>query len=255
MFPLSFAKTVTVNNQRLINSVFLFYSQINMENNEYKILLVDDEEDILELLGYNLTKEGYQIFKAANGKVALTVATEIVPDMIILDVMMPEMDGIETCHELKKIAALKHTIIAFLTARSEDYSQIAGLEAGADDYILKPIKPRVFISRVKALFRRFEIKEESVNKVTIANMVVDREKFTIIKDGEEIILPKKQFELLWLLLSKVNKVFTRLEIFTYVWGDSQTGSRTIDVHIVKLREKLKLDNIKTVKGVGYKFEV
>lgn len=226
-----------------------------MEFNEYKILLVDDEPDILELLGYNLTNEGYQIFKASNGKEAIAIAEEVIPKMIILDVMMPEMDGIETCRELKKIPALKHCIIAFLTARGEDYSQIAGFDAGGDDFIIKPIKPRVFISRIKALFRRFSIVEDTVTKMTISDMTVDKEKFTVIKSGEEIILPKKQFELLWLLLSKPNKVFTRQEIFTTIWGDSLTGSRSIDVHVLKIREVLGIDNIKTVKGVGYKFEI
>ncbi len=226
-----------------------------MENNEYKILLVDDEPDILEFLGYNLTKEGYNIYKANNGKDAVTIATSVKPHLIILDVMMPEMDGIETCREMKKISTLNKSIIAFLTARSEDYSQIAGFDAGADDYITKPIKPRVFISRVKALLRRFMVTEETSDKMSVAGLVIDRERYMVIRDEQEIILPKKEFELLWLLISKVNKVFTRDEIYSIIWGDVIVGDRTIDVHVRKIREKLEIDNIKTVKGVGYKFEI
>jgi two-component system, OmpR family, alkaline phosphatase synthesis response regulator PhoP len=226
-----------------------------MENSDYKILLVDDEPDILEFLGYNLTKEGYKIYKAGNGKDALNIAIEIKPHLIILDVMMPEMDGIDTCREIKKIPALKKSIIAFLTARSEDYSQIAGLDAGADDYITKPIKPHVFISRVKALLRRYNLTEETSDQMTVADLVIDRERFMVINKGQEYILPKKEFELLWLLISKVNKVFTRDEIYSNIWSDVIVGDRTIDVHIRKIREKLEIDNIKTVKGVGYKFEI
>jgi len=226
-----------------------------MENSDYKILLVDDEPDILEFLGYNLTKEGYNIFKAGNGKDALKIATEVKPHLIILDVMMPEMDGIETCREMKKVTSLSKSIIAFLTARSEDYSQIAGLDAGADDYISKPIKPQVFISRVKALLRRFMVTEESSDKISVAGLVIDRERYLVISNEREIILPKKEFELLWLLISKVNKVFTREEIYSNIWGDVIVGDRTIDVHVRKIREKLEIDYIKTVKGVGYKFEI
>jgi len=226
-----------------------------MENSDYKILLVDDEPDILEFLGYNLTKEGYNIFKAGNGKDALKIATEVKPHLIILDVMMPEMDGIETCREMKKVTSLSKSIIAFLTARSEDYSQIAGLDAGADDYISKPIKPQVFISRVKALLRRFMVTEESSDKMSVAGLVIDRERYLVISNEREIILPKKEFELLWLLISKVNKVFTREEIYSNIWGDVIVGDRTIDVHVRKIREKLEIDYIKTVKGVGYKFEI
>jgi two-component system, OmpR family, alkaline phosphatase synthesis response regulator PhoP len=226
-----------------------------MENSDYKILLVDDEPDILEFLGYNLTREGYNIYKAGNGKDALNMAIEIKPHLIILDVMMPEMDGMETCREMKKINWLSKTIIVFLTARSEDYSQIAGFEAGADDYITKPIKPTVFISRVKALLRRFTVTEESGDKISVAGLVIDRERYMVIIGEKEIILPKKEFELLWLLISKVNKVFTRNEIYANIWGDVIVGDRTIDVHVRKIREKLEIDNIKTVKGVGYKFEI
>jgi two-component system alkaline phosphatase synthesis response regulator PhoP len=225
-----------------------------MENNEYKILLVDDEPDILEFLGYNLTKEGYKIFKAANGRDALKIAAEAKPHLIILDVMMPEMDGMETCREIKQIPALSKSIIAFLTARSEDYSQIAGFDAGADDYIAKPIKPRVFISRVKALLRRFSSVEETGEKINVADLSIDRERYMVIRNEKEFILPKKEFELLWLLASKPNKVFTREEIYTSIWGNVVVGDRTIDVHVRKIREKLEIDNIKTIKGVGYKFE-
>ena len=225
-----------------------------MENSEYKILLVDDEPDILEFLGYNLTKEGYKIFKAGNGKDALMIAAEAKPHLIILDVMMPEMDGMETCREIKLIPSLNKTIIAFLTARSEDYSQIAGFDAGADDYIAKPIKPRVFISRVKALLRRFSAIEESGEKINVADLVIDRERYMVIRHEKEFVLPKKEFELLWLLVSKPNKVFTREEIYSNIWGNVIVGDRTIDVHVRKIREKLEIENIKTIKGVGYKFE-
>lgn len=225
-----------------------------MDNSEYKILLVDDEPDILEFLGYNLTKEGYKIFKAANGKDALRIATETKPHLIILDVMMPEMDGMETCREIKQIPSLNKTIIAFLTARNEDYSQISGFDAGADDYIAKPIKPRVFISRVKALLRRYSSAEETGQKINVADLIIDRERYMVIRNEKEFILPKKEFELLWLLASKPNKVFTRDEIYSSIWGNVIVGDRTIDVHVRKIREKLEIDNIKTIKGVGYKFE-
>jgi two-component system alkaline phosphatase synthesis response regulator PhoP len=226
-----------------------------MENNEYKILLVDDEPDILEFLGYNLAKEGYIVYKAGNGKDALQIAAEKKPHLIILDVMMPEMDGVETCREMKQMPILNKSIIAFLTARNEDYSQIAGFDAGADDYIAKPIKPRVFISRVKALLRRFSVEEITGDKMTVANLMIDRERYMVISNEKEFILPRKEFELLWLLVSKVNKVFTREEIYSNIWGKVIVGDRTIDVHVRKIREKLEIDNIKTIKGVGYKFEI
>ncbi|MGD0710279.1 MAG: response regulator transcription factor [Bacteroidales bacterium] len=226
-----------------------------MENNEYKILLVDDEPDILEFLGYNLSKEGYTVYKAGNGKDALKIAAEIKPHLIILDVMMPEMDGVETCREMKQMPSLNKSIIAFLTARNEDYSQIAGFDAGADDYIAKPIKPRVFTSRVKALLRRFSVGEETGDRITVAGLVIDRERYMVINKEKEFILPRKEFELLWLLVSKVNKVFTREEIYSNIWGKVIVGDRTIDVHMRKIREKLEIDNIKTIKGVGYKFEI
>ncbi len=226
-------------------------------NAHYKILLVDDEPDILEFLSYNLKKEGYNVFTANNGKEAVTVAKKENPHLIILDVMMPDMDGIETCREIREITGLKDVMIAFLTARSEDYSQIAGFDVGADDYINKPIKPRVLISRIKALLRRGANSDssKSTDKVEMGGIKIDRERYLIIKDGNEINLPKKEFELLALLASKPGKVFTRDVILDTVWGgDVVVGDRTIDVHIRKLREKLGEDFIKTVKGIGYKFE-
>lgn len=215
-----------------------------------KILLVDDEEDILDLLEYNLKKEGFDVYTASNGMEAVSKAKEITPDLILLDVMMPEMDGIEACEEIRKIDTLKNTIISFLTARSEDYSQIAGYDVGADDYITKPIKPKVLISKIKGLLRRLDINEQEVS----TDLVIDREKYLVINKGEEIVLPRKEFELLALLMSKPENVITRETIFTSVWGDDiVVGDRTIDVHIRKLREKIGDDYIKTVKGVGYKF--
>ena len=227
-----------------------------MNNNEYKILLVDDEPDILEFLSYNLKKEGYEVYTANNGTEAVTVAKKETPHLIILDVMMPDMDGIETCREIREIPGLKDVMIAFLTARSEDYSQIAGFDVGADDYINKPIKPRVLISRIKALLRRGgNFDNSKAEKVDMGGIRIDRERYLIIKDDVEINLPKKEFELLALLASKPGKVFTRDVILDKVWGgDVVVGDRTIDVHIRKLREKLGDDFIKTVKGIGYKFE-
>lgn len=226
-----------------------------METTGYKILLVDDEKDILEFIGYNLKKEGYQVFTARNGKDAIGIAKDELPHLIILDVMMPKMDGIETCTEIKSIPELNNTIIVFLTARGEDYSQIAGFEAGADDYITKPIKPKVLISRIKALLRRYKEPEKALDEIRLKDFTIDREKYLVFKDDTEISLPKKEFELLMLLASKPDKVFSREEIFTKVWGnDVIVGDRTIDVHVRKIREKIGLDSIKTVKGVGYKYE-
>ncbi|MEI8204168.1 MAG: response regulator transcription factor [Bacteroidota bacterium] len=228
-----------------------------MENTNTKILLVDDEPDVLEFLSYNLKKEGFIIYTASNGKDAIEKAIDKLPQLIILDVMMPEMDGIETCRELKKIDKLSNSLIVFLTARSEDYSQLAGFDSGADDYISKPIKPSVFISKIKAILRRYSDIPSSLGKIIeLENIIIDKERYVIIKDSQEIILPKKEFELLALLASKPNKVFTRDEIFSRVWGNMViVGDRTIDVHIRKIREKIGIDNIKTVKGVGYKFEL
>ncbi len=229
-----------------------------MENN-YKILLVDDEPDILEFLSYNLKKVGYIVFTANNGKDAIKLAKQQNPHLIILDVMMPEMDGIETCEELRKIPQLSSTIITFLTARNEDYSQIAGFEAGGDDYIAKPIKPKVLVSRVGALLKRYgkadvDIDTGSDNIIRLGDLVIDKEKYTVKNGSEELSLPRKEFSLLLLLISKPQKVFTRDEIYSAIWGDNiVVGDRTIDVHIRKLREKIGEDYIKTVKGVGYKF--
>lgn len=232
-----------------------------MSESQSKILLVDDEVDILEFISYNLEKEGYKVYTAQNGAEAIKVAEKTLPDLIILDVMMPEMDGIAACEEIRRIPTLQNTIIAFLTARGEDYSQIAGFEAGADDYITKPIRPKVLVSRVKALLKRTSTVSpatstvvESTNTMTIGNLIIDKERYLILKDGEEMILPRKEFELLSLLVSKPGKVFTREEIYYSVWGDNVVvGDRTIDVHIRKLREKIGNDQIKTLKGIGYKF--
>ena len=220
-----------------------------------KILLVDDEPDILEMIGFNLEREGFEVFTAPNGRKALELARAHTPDLILLDVMMPEMDGMETCRELRDDARLKNTIIAFLTARNEDYSQIAGFDAGADDYISKPIKPRVLVSRVKALLRRGVPVAAEQPKRDLAGIVIDKERYVVYKDGVELSLPKKEFELLALLASQPGRVFTRENILSSVWGnDVIVGDRTIDVHIRKLREKLGDDFFKTIKGVGYKFE-
>jgi two-component system alkaline phosphatase synthesis response regulator PhoP len=219
-----------------------------------KVLLIDDEPDILEFLSYNLRKENYQVFTAENGIDGINVAKKEKPDLIILDVMMPGIDGMETCAEIRKIPKLKNTLIAFLTARSEDYSQIAGFDVGADDYISKPIKPKVLLSRVKALLRRSGDMSHP-DTIEVGGLSIDREKYAVKKNNEEIIFPKKEFELLSLLASKPGRVFTRDEILDKVWGDDVVvGDRTIDVHIRKLREKLGEEYIRTVKGVGYKFE-
>ena len=229
-------------------------------SNPYKILIVDDEPDILEFLSYNLRKEGFQIFIASNGKNAIEQAKEIVPHLILLDVMMPEMDGIETCEKMREIPEIKNMLIAFLTARAEDYSQIAGFEAGGDDYISKPIRPKVLISRINALLKRYgqvlEVDDDKTEKTfkTFGNVSIDFEKYMVTVDGNPMYLPKKEFTLLQLLTSRPSKVFTRDEIFDHLWGDDiYVGDRTIDVYIRKLREKLGDRRIKTIKGVGYKF--
>ena len=229
-----------------------------MENLKFSILLVDDESDILEFLGYNLSKEGYNVYKAKSAKEGLKIALEIKPHLIVLDVMMPEMDGIEACREIKQNKLLEKTIVIFLTARAEDYSQIAGLEAGADDYITKPVKPRVFLSKVKSLLRRFNRNEEEAATqkiIDLGNIVINREKYAVFVNEKEHILPRKEFEIIALLASKPHKVFTREEIFQSIWGNSVVGDRTIDVHIRRIREKLNIDNITTIKGIGYKFEI
>jgi len=225
-----------------------------MISENHKILIVDDEPDILEFLSYNLKKENYEVFTCSDGNCALKIAVKERPNLILLDVMMPGMDGMETCEKLREIPELQGVIIAFLTARNEDYSQIAGFEAGADDYISKPIKPKVLLSRIKALLKRSGIMGEEGKEILVKSIVIDRERYIVIKDGLEISLPRKEFELLTLLASKPEKVFTREEIFDSVWGnDIIVGDRTIDVHIRKLREKLGEKHIHTIKGIGYKF--
>ncbi|MFT5666982.1 MAG: two-component system alkaline phosphatase synthesis response regulator PhoP [Vicingaceae bacterium] len=220
-----------------------------------KILIVDDEADILEIVGYNLKKEGFDVFTAENGKKAIEIAIEVNPDLIILDVMMPEMDGMETCYQMRNIPALKDTLVTFLSARGEDYSQIAGFDAGADDYITKPVKPRVLISKIKAILRRKGGGETVLADIEAGGISIDRERYVIKQNDKELNLPKKEFELLSLLMSKPGKVFTREMIMNQIWGgEVVVGDRTIDVHIRKLREKLGETLIKTIKGVGYKFE-
>lgn len=226
-----------------------------MAEKQFKVLIVDDEQDVLEFLTYNLEKEGFVVFSADNGKTGVEIAKKEDPDVILLDVMMPEMDGIETCRSLREQPQFENTIIAFLTARTEDYSQIAGFETGADDYISKPIKPRVLISRLKALLRRYESKEPKSTILKVGNIEIDRERYLIVFNGVEMAVPRKEFELLFLLASKPGKVFKREEILNEIWGrDIIVGDRTIDVHIRKLREKLGEELIRTVKGIGYKFE-
>jgi len=225
-----------------------------MNKQDIKILLVDDEPDILEIVGYNLSAVGYQVITAKNGVEAVKKAKKHKPQLIILDVMMPEMDGIEACEQIRNIPELNETIITFLTARNEDYSQVAGFDAGADDYIAKPIKPKVLVSKVKALLRRLKEDEVSNNVVKIGELTIDRDEYKIILSGKELLLPRKEFELLSLLASKPGKVFKRDEILDKVWGNEVVvGGRTIDVHIRKLREKIGDKSFKTVKGVGYKF--
>jgi two-component system alkaline phosphatase synthesis response regulator PhoP len=228
-----------------------------MSENKFKILLVDDEPDILEIISYNLKSNGFEVFTALNGVKALKKAKSILPDLIILDVMMPEMDGIETCEEIRKIPELNDTIITFLTARSEDYSQLAGFDAGADDYINKPIKPKLLVGKVKSLLRRLNKNKvtESKNVINLGDLIIDREEYIIILNKNEILLPRKEFELLYLLASKPGKVFKREVILEKIWGhEVVVGDRTIDVHIRKLREKLGDSRFKTIKGVGYKFK-
>ena len=228
-----------------------------MKKKDIKILLVDDEQDILEIVGYNLSQEGYQIITASNGKEAIAKAKKEHPQLIIMDVMMPEMDGMEACENIRKIPELQDTIITFLTARSEDYSQVAGFDAGADDYIAKPIKPKVLVSKVQALLRRLKGVEGVSNSSTlnVGNIEINREEYKIVNEGKEIVLPRKEFELFYLLATKPGKVFTREEILDKVWGNEVVvGGRTIDVHIRKLREKIGDNFFKTIKGVGYKIE-
>jgi two-component system alkaline phosphatase synthesis response regulator PhoP len=222
-----------------------------------KILIVDDEPDILELIEYNLKKEGYQVFTANNGQEGISVAKKVNPDLVILDIMMPKMDGIEACRLMRAIPEFKNTFMVFLTARSEEYSEIAGFNVGADDYIAKPIKPRALVSRINAILRRNSGNEEvSDNKVEIGDLVIDREAYLVYQAGQKVVLAKKEFELLYLLASKPGKVYTRESILKNIWEDSVVvTNRTIDVHIRKLREKLGESYVSTVKGVGYKFEL
>ena len=227
----------------------------HMKKKDITILLVDDEQDILEIVGYNLEQEGYQIITASDGKEAIAKAKKHLPQLIIMDVMMPEMDGMEACENIRKLPELSNVIITFLTARSEDYSQVAGFDAGADDYITKPIKPKLLVSKVKALLRRLKSEEKSSETLNVAGIEINREEYKIVKDGKEIILPRKEFELFYLLASKPGKVFKREEILDKVWGNEViVGGRTIDVHIRKLREKIDEELFKTIKGVGYKLE-
>ncbi len=228
-----------------------------MKKKDICILLVDDEPDILEIISYNLTAEGYRVMTAENGMEAVKLAKREKPHLIILDVMMPEMDGIEACAQIRKIPELRETVITFLTARGEDYSQMAGFDAGADDYITKPIRPKVLTSKVKALLRRFREEEtESSNIISIGELVINKNEYRVQNGDEEFSLPRKEFELLYLLASQPGRVFTREEILDRVWGNEVVvGGRTIDVHIRKLREKIGEDKIKTVKGVGYKLVI
>ena len=221
-----------------------------------KILLVDDEPDILEILEFNLRKEGFEVATAGNGEEGLKLARKLRPDLIVLDIMMPVMDGVEVCRQLRANTDFDNTVITFLTAREEDYSQIAALDIGGDDYITKPIRPRVLISRVKALLRRnARQEEETASVIAIGDLEIDLERIVVRRKEETIELAKKEFDLLTLLASKPGKVFSREEIFNKVWGtDVIVGNRTIDVHIRKLREKLGDHYIKTIKGIGYKFE-
>jgi two-component system alkaline phosphatase synthesis response regulator PhoP len=227
--------------------------QSSVKKKDIKILLVDDEPDILEIVGYNLSQEGYTIYTAQNGLKAIEEAKKREPHLILLDIMMPEMDGIEACEKIRELEGMEDVIIAFFTARNEDYSQVAGFDAGADDYIAKPVKPKVLVSKVKSLLRRLK-SEESKNVTIIGSITINKDAYEISKNGERIFLPRKEFELFSLLTSKPGKVFKRNAILNNVWGSEVVvGDRTIDVHIRKLREKLGDDFFQTVKGVGYKF--
>lgn len=224
--------------------------------NPKKILLIDDEQDILEILSYNLEKEGYQVFTADNGNDGIEKAKEILPDLILLDVMMPEKDGIETCQDLRKVKELQKTLIVFLSARGEEFSQLAGYQAGANDYVVKVIKPKILISKINALLQLTNQVEDSVKILEIGDLVIDKDNFRVTKKGQVFLLPKKEFDLLYLLASNTQKVFKREEILEKVWGnDVIVGERTIDVHIRRLREKLGDSSIQTLKGIGYKLVV
>ena len=221
-----------------------------------KVLVVDDEEPILELLKYNLEKQGYEVKTATNGQIALEVAKRFHPDLVLLDIMMPNMDGVEACRHLRAMPELANTFIVFLTARAEEYSEIAAFDVGADDYILKPIKPRALMSRISALFRRESKKSSTSAQITIGDLVIDRTSYTVKVSGKEVNLPKKEFELLYFLAQNPNKVFNRDDLLQNIWGsDVYVLARTVDVHIRKVREKIGDDYITTVKGVGYKFNL
>lgn len=227
-----------------------------MKKNNITILIVDDEPDILEILSYNLANEGYHVETTDNGEKAVKMAKKLKPQLIILDVMMPEMDGIEACEQIRKINSLEDTVITFLTARGEDYSMVAGFEAGADDYITKPIKPKVLVSKVKSLLRRFRSDKKEKQIYKVGNITINKDEYKVIQDKKEMPLPRKEFELLSLLTSEPGKVFKREDILDSVWGNEVVvGGRTIDVHIRKLREKLGDESFKTIKGVGYKFVI
>jgi len=232
------------------------FDQQKSKMNSKKILLIDDEMDILEILSYNLEKEGYDIYTATNGNEGIVKAKEILPDLILLDVMMPEKDGIETCQELRKIKELQKTLIVFLSARSEEFSQLAGFQAGANDYIVKLIKPKILISKVNALLQLTSQVSDTSKHIEIGDLIIDKDNFRVSKGGQQFLLPKKEFDLLYLLASNTEKVFKREEILEKVWGnDVIVGERTIDVHIRRLREKLGINTIQTLKGIGYKLIV
>jgi two-component system alkaline phosphatase synthesis response regulator PhoP len=240
----------------LLSSYFYAKFSPMSTSTKHKILIVDDEPDILELIEYNLKKEGYQVYSASNGQEGVNEAKKVLPDLIILDIMMPKMDGIEACRIMRTMPEFKNTFMVFLTARSEEYSEIAGFNVGADDYIAKPIKPRALVSRINAILRRNSSPEEvSDNKLEVSDLVIDREAYLVFQEGKKVVLAKKEFELLYLLASKPGKVYTRENILKNIWEDSVVvTNRTIDVHIRKLREKLGEKYVATVKGVGYKFE-
>lgn len=225
-----------------------------MSNHPYRILLVDDEPDILEIVGYNLTQEGYTIYKASNGKEAIVQAQEHQPHLILLDVMMPKMNGLEACTQLRALPSLEQVLIAFFTARSEEYAQIEGLEAGADDYITKPIKPKILVSKVKALLRRVSLKNNHKNILSFGHLIINKENYQVSINNNLIDFPKKELELLALLASDPERIFNRHEILETVWGNEVVvGERTIDVHIRKIREKIGDEFVATIKGVGYRF--
>ena len=226
-----------------------------MKKSEIKILLVDDEPDIREIIGFNLTNEGYQVYEASNGEKAVKKAIETTPHLIIMDIMMPELDGISACEQIRSQPKLQSTVIMFLSARGEDFSYVAAFDAGADDYVTKPIKPKVLLSKVKGLLRRFKNSDKEPSVLNLGDLIVDKEEYKVTHNGTSFGLPRKEFELLFLLASRPNKVHKREKIMEKIWGaDVVVGDRTIDVHIRKLREKVGEKFFKTVKGVGYKFE-